>query len=191
MRDGDDRARVLLQVLFEPRDRLGVEVVRRLVQEKNVGLHQEQSAQSDAPLLAARKHFDGRVAGRAAQSVHRHLKARVQVPSVRGVQLLLHLALTREQLVHLVVRHLFAELGVDLVELFEERDGLRDGLFDDLADGLRLVEARLLFEVADGVAGRKYGLAGKTLVRARDDAEQGRFAGAVEADDADLRAVEV
>jgi hypothetical protein len=37
VRDGDDGARELLQVLLEPRDGLGVEVVRRLVEEEHVG----------------------------------------------------------------------------------------------------------------------------------------------------------
>ena len=36
--DANHRARVLLQVLFEPVDRFGVEVVRRLVEQKHVRL---------------------------------------------------------------------------------------------------------------------------------------------------------
>src|SRR4051794_26772992 len=48
VRDGDDRARVLGEVALEPRDRLGVEVVGRLVEEQQVGRAQEQAAQRDA-----------------------------------------------------------------------------------------------------------------------------------------------
>ena len=33
----DDRARITLQVLFQPADRLGIEVIGRLVEQKNIG----------------------------------------------------------------------------------------------------------------------------------------------------------
>src|SRR5262249_17244842 len=51
MRDGDDRARVLGQVPLEPRDGLGVQMVRRLVEEQEVRLLEENSAERDAALL--------------------------------------------------------------------------------------------------------------------------------------------
>ena len=51
----DDRARVLLQGPLEPGDRLGVEVVGRLVEEEQVGPGQQQPAQRDPPALAARQ----------------------------------------------------------------------------------------------------------------------------------------
>ena len=45
MGDGDDRALILLQVLLQPVDALGVEVVGGLVEQEHVGLGQEQAAQ--------------------------------------------------------------------------------------------------------------------------------------------------
>ena len=48
----DDGAVVLLQVPLEPRDRLGVEVVRRLVEQQQIGLRQQQAAQRDPAALA-------------------------------------------------------------------------------------------------------------------------------------------
>ena len=53
MGDGDDRALVLLEVLLEPGDGLGVEVVGGLVEEQEIGALQEHAAQGDAALLAA------------------------------------------------------------------------------------------------------------------------------------------
>ena len=44
MRDGDHRSLVLSQVLLEPVDALGVEMVRRLVQQQHVGLLQQEPA---------------------------------------------------------------------------------------------------------------------------------------------------
>ena len=51
--DGDDRAVVLLQKLFEPVDRFGVEMVGRLVEEQQVGPREQQPAEGDAATLAA------------------------------------------------------------------------------------------------------------------------------------------
>ena len=62
VRDGDDRALVPLEVLLEPADALGVEVVRRLVEDQDVRLLQQQPAQRDAAFLAA---------GEDARSLHR------------------------------------------------------------------------------------------------------------------------
>ena len=44
--DGDDRARVLLEEALEPLDGLGVEVVRGLVEEQQVGMLEEQPARA-------------------------------------------------------------------------------------------------------------------------------------------------
>ena len=42
VRHGDDRALVRLEVLLEPRDRRGVEVVGRLVEDEDLWLGEEQ-----------------------------------------------------------------------------------------------------------------------------------------------------
>jgi hypothetical protein len=52
VRDRHDRALVLLEVAFEPRDALGVEVVRRLVEQQQVRCLQQQPAQRDTAALA-------------------------------------------------------------------------------------------------------------------------------------------
>ena len=72
--DGDDRARVLLQMPFEPGDRLGVEVVGGLVEQQQVGLLQQQPAEGDAAPLAAGEGGDVGVARRQAQRVHGDLE---------------------------------------------------------------------------------------------------------------------
>ena len=83
VRDGEDRARVLGQVLLEPLDALGVEVVGRLVEQQQVGLFEQQLAQRDPAPLAAGQVRHRLVAGRAAQRVHRLLDAAVEFPAVR------------------------------------------------------------------------------------------------------------
>ena len=67
--DRDDRPRVVEQVALEPRDRFGVEMVRRLVEQQQVRLAQQQPAERDAAPLAAgeRASRPHRPAGSAAR----------------------------------------------------------------------------------------------------------------------------
>ena len=92
--------------------------------------------------LAAGEHADGRVAGRAAQRLHRLFQAVVQVPGVVLVQLFLQLALLLDQRVEVRVR--LAERVGDLVELPQHVDDRLHRLLDHLADGLVRVQLRLL-----------------------------------------------
>ena len=164
VRDRDHGAGVLLQVLLEPQHALGVEVVRRLVEEQQVGLLQQELRERDAALLTAREVRDGCIAGRSAQRVHRLLELGVQIPRVCRVDLLLQRAHLGEQRV---------EVGVgvghqrgDLVEPIDLRLD-RDALLDVLEDGLGLIEHRLLHQDADREAGRELRLAVGRRGRAR------------------------
>lgn len=144
MGDCQDGALVLGEVLFEPEDALGVEVVGRLVEQQQVGLGQQQLAQRDAAALTTRKVGDGLVGRRAAQRVHRLFQLGVDVPRVGGVELLLELAHLLHQLVGVVGGH---QLG-DLVVAVELRLD-RDAVLHVLADRLGLVQRGLLLQDAD------------------------------------------
>ena len=156
VRDGDDGARIVLEEALEPGDRLGVEVVGRLVEQQQVGRLQQQPAQRDAAPLAARERRDVGVRRRQPQRVHRELEPRVEVPGVGGLDLVLDLALLVEDLVHLLGRQLLAELRVDLVVARQQRADLGDAFLDVAEHGLRRIEPRLLRQEADADAlGRK------------------------------------
>ena len=118
MRDGDDGARVLGEEPLEPGDRLGVEMVRRLVQEQQVRRGQEQPAQSDAPPLASGEGRDVAVALGHPQRVHRAVELGVERPRVAPVDLLLHLGLLGQERV--VVGVGLGELRRDRVEAVEQ-----------------------------------------------------------------------
>src|SRR5205807_9290327 len=148
-----------------------------------------QTAERDAALFAAGEDAAERVAGRTAQRVHGHLQFGVEVPGAGGVELVLHLALALHELVHVGVG--IAEGVVDLVEFFEEVDDRLHALLDDLANALRRIELRLLFEKANRVAGREHRLADEIAVGAGQDAQQRRLARSVQTDDADLRAIKI
>ena len=187
---GDHRALVLLQMLLQPVDRLGVEVVRRLVEQQHVGLLQQQAAQGHAAALAAREVLHRFVGVGTPQGVHRSLQHAVQFPAVALVDLLVQLSLALDQPGHRVVVHRFAQLFVDLLVLLQQRHGRRAALLDDLADRLRVVEPGFLFEVTHRVTRREDHFAVEILVDSGDDLHQGRLTRAVQADDADLGAVE-
>ena len=97
MGHGDDGARVVLQRPLEPGDRLGVEVVGRLVEEQQVRLGEEQPAQRDPAPLTARERPDVGVARREPQGVHGDLEGAVELPGAGGVDLGLQVGLLGQQ----------------------------------------------------------------------------------------------
>ncbi len=191
MGDGNDGAGEGVQILFQPLDGLGVEVVGGLVQKQDVGRLQKQPAQGHAAPLAARDLGHGHVPWRAAQGVHGHVEARIQIPEILGVHFLLHLGLALDEGVHGIVVHGFGKLGVDVLELLDNGLELGNAVLDHLAHGARLAGQRLLLQVAYGVARGEHGLAVELLVDAGKDLQQAGLACAVEAQNADLGAVEV
>ena len=146
----DDGAVVLLQVPLEPRDRLGVEVVRRLVEQQQVGLRQQQPAQRDPAALATGQRRDVGVGRRQAQRVHRDLELAVEVPAVDRVDLVLQLGLLGEQLVEVGVG--LAHRVADLLEPVEQALRVRDAVGDVAEHVLGRVEPRLLRQEPDGEA---------------------------------------
>ncbi|AFJ34468.1 30S ribosomal protein S5 [Mycobacterium sp. H4Y] len=182
--DRQDRARIRGEVLFEPLHALGVEVVGGLVEEQQVGLGQEQLAQRDAAALTAGQVGHRLVGRRAAQRVHGLLQLRVEVPRVGVVEFFLQPAHLLHQLVGVVGGH---QLG-DLVEAVELDLDLAQALFDVAANGLLLVQRRLLQQDADGRVVGQEGVTVVRLVQARHDPQDARLAGAVGPNDADLGA---
>ena len=186
MRDGHDGAGVGVQELLEPQHRLGVQVVGGLVEQQQVGRLEEQLAQGHAAALAAGEDVHGRVGVRALQGVHRLGELAVQVPAVGGVDLGLELAHLGHEGVEVGVG--VGHLGAHLVEALDLGQDVAKGLLDVLADGLVLVERRLLLEDAHGVARREARLAVGDVLEAGHDLEEGRLARAVGAHHADLGA---
>ena len=153
VRDRDDGALVVGEEALEPGDRLGVEVVRRLVEQQQVGRGEQQPAERDAAALAARERLDVAVALGQPQRVHRAVEHRVERPGVAAVDLLLHGRLLGEQRVEVGVG--LGELRADLVEAVEQVARLAHAVLDVAAHVLGRVELRLLLEQADRRAGRR------------------------------------
>ena len=107
VRDRDDGALVVGEEALEPEHRFGVEVVRRLVEQQQVGRREEQPAERDAPALAAGERRTSRSPSGQPQRVHRVVELGVELPRVAAVDLILHRCLLGEQRV---------EVGVGLGE---------------------------------------------------------------------------
>jgi hypothetical protein len=137
------------------------------------GFLQQQTAECDASPLAARQDFHGRVGWRAAQRVHRHFETRVESQASCGVEFLLHLACRSSSADISSSLISSPNFRVDLSNSFS-RSTFLHRFFDDLTHGARVVEQRLLFEIADSEPGEIYGLAVEVLstpasMRSSDD----------------------
>ncbi len=188
MGDGHDGAGVVLQGALEPRDRVGVEVVGGLVEQQQVGLRQQDACERDTTPLTAGEVVDGGVSGRAAQRVHGDVDGAVHVLVAGCSHLRFEFGLLGADL--FVVGVGIGVAGEHGVVLLLERDRVSHAVHHVAADVLRLVEVRLLGQVAHGVAGGEACDAVVLVVEAGHDLQQRRLARAVVPDDADLGAGE-
>ena len=184
--DRHDRPRVFLEEALEPVDRLGVEVVGRLVEQQQVGVAEEEPGERHAALLPAGQLRDVGVVGRAAQGVHRDVDVAFEVPGIGRGDLVLERGLLGAD--GLVVGVGVGPGGHDRVVLVDERLDLGDAVHDVALDVLGRIELGLLAQVADGEAGCQAGFTGEPVVEPGHDPQQARLAGAVRTDDADLGA---
>ena len=187
VRDRHHGARKAFEEHFEPLHALGVEVVGGLVEQQHVGLGQQQAAQCDAALFAARELADFRVPRRQAQSVGGDLELVLGIRACggddglearllggKGVEIGLGVGIR----------------GIDFIELGARGKDLAHRFFDALAHGVLGVELRLLRQVADLQARHGQGLALEFFVHAGHDLEQGGLARTVQTQHADLGAGE-
>ena len=182
--DGKHRALVVVQEVLEPQDRLGVQVVRGLVEQQQVGSFEQQLAQGHATALAAGKYVDRHVGIGQLQGVHGLAELGIDIPAVGGINLVLELSHLGHEGVHVAIR--VAHLLADLVEAIDLGDHVAKCHAHVLDDGLVIVERRLLLQDAHGVAGGEPGVAVGDLLNTGHDLKQGRLAHAVGAHDADL-----
>ncbi len=184
--DRDDGPAVLAEEPLQPLDRLGVEMVRRLVEQEQVRVLEQQPAERHAALLAAREPGHLGVVRRTAQGVHRDVDVAFQVPRVGGRDPVLEDGLLGAD--GLVVGVRVGPARHHGVVLLDEAGDRADAVHHVALDVLGRIQLRLLGEVAHGEAGRQAGLAGEPVVEPGHDPQQAGLAGAVGADDADLGA---
>ena len=186
--DGDDGALVRLEEALEPGDRLGVEVVRRLVEEQQVGRGEEEPAERDPAPLAAGERRHVAVGFRKAERVHRAVERRVEAPDVVPVDLVLDGRLLGQERIEVDVG--LGEARRDLVEAVEQVAHRSHPVLDVLADGPARVEIGLLGEESDRRVRSELGDPARRLLEPGHDPQERRLARPVRPEDADLGARE-
>ena len=185
MGDHQNRARIFLQVVFQPFDTFGIQVVGRFVEQKDGRLLEEKAGQRDTALFTAGQVLHRPVRRRAPQRFHRDFQLVVERPAVHSVNAFLQRAHFFHQRVEIGVG-LSHQRG-DFVIAVHHVSGFARAVLDVFKDVLGRVELRLLLQIADGDVLARPGFAQKFGVDAGHDLDQRRFTGAVRADDADLR----
>ena len=138
MGDHQHRARIFLEMIFEPLDAFGVEMVGRFVEQQYAGLLDQQAGQRHAALFAPRQVGHRPVARRAAQRLHRDLELVVERPAVDRVDLFLKLAHFGAERVE--IGALLAHLRADRVEPVDHVGDIARAVLDVLKHGLAVVE---------------------------------------------------
>ena len=162
-------------------------MIGRLVQQQHVGLGQQQAAQSDAAFFTAGENTNHGVPGRQAQSVGSDFELVLGVRTAGGDDGF-EFGLFGGQGVKVCVR--FTVSGVNSVKAsLGSEHGAHAG-FNAFAHGVRVIELGFLRQVTDVQVRHGGGFALDLGVDAGHDFEQGRLAGTVGAQHADLGAGE-
>ena len=180
MRDDDDRVREVREEVLEPVDGRHVEMVRRLVEQQDVGVAEERLREQHAHLFLGRElgHHELVLVLRDAKAVEEARGVRLCVPAVHLRELRLEL-----RGLHAV---LLGEIGfcVERVLLIHDLDEARIA-HHDRAQHLILVERIvILLENREAFARRDLHHAARRLELAGEQAQERGLAGAVRADDA-------
>ena len=192
MRNAKHRALVLLQMLLQPVNRLGIQVVCRLVQEQHIGLLQQQPTKCHTTALSATEFCDFLVVRWTAQCVHGDAQFRVELPCIQCVDFVLHRCLAVHQLLHFirVVQDLFVhELHVDLLIFLQDVHNFLSALLNHLAHRFGFVQFRFLRQVTDRVPLGPHHLSLKGVIQSRDDLHHGGLSRPVVSDDANFGSV--
>ena len=188
--DGHDRAGVFGQMPLEPGHAFGVEMVRRLVEQQQVGaarsriLHSATRRRSPPESFVTSASPGGRFMASMAISIWRS-SSQALWASIWSCTL----ACSSSSFSISSGLDGLAQPGVDLVVAVQAcAAGGGDGLFDVAPDVFVGIELRLLREIADGEAVGQLGLAFELVVHAGHDPQQRALARAVAAQHADLGA---
>ena len=169
---------------LEPLDTLCIKVVGRLVEEQDVRLAEQQSAQGNPSSLASAEGGNLRIGRRALECVHGPLQLRVNLPSSAMLYLLGELSLPLYQCVHGVVVHRFAELEIDLLVFLEQVHDFLHTFLHDLYHCLVRVHLGLLLQIAYSISRSPDHFSLVALLHSCDYFHQRGFSGAVQTDDA-------
>ncbi len=155
---GYDCARILLKMLLKPVDRFCIKVVGRLVEKQDIGLLEQQTAESHTAFLTTGKHSDFFVIRRTTESIHGAFELIVDVPGIGSIQLVLNLCLTCNELIHSVrvFKHSWVcESVVNLIVFLKKIHYGLNTFLHNLFNCFLRIKFRFLLKISHTVAGRE------------------------------------
>ena len=164
MGDHQHRARIFLEVVFQPVDAFGIEMVGRLVEQQDRGLLDQQTGQCDTALFTARQALHRPIPRRAAQRFHGDFQLIVERPAINRIDLALQLAHLVHQGVEIDVFWRVAHDVADFVETIDQISNLARAILDVFQHRLGGIKLRFLLQIADGDVLARPSLAGIILV---------------------------
>ena len=193
VRNGDNRALVLREMLLEPVNALCIQMVGWLVEQQDVWFLKKQATECHATTFTTTQCLDWLVGRWTTKRIHCTLQFAVQVPGIGAVDDVLQLTLSSEELVHLVFVLVILGQTELLVYLLVFLQGVHDVLhafFHHLDDRFVVIKFGFLLKIADAVARAPHDMALILLLNAGNYLHERRLTRAVHADDAYLGAVE-
>ncbi len=185
--DGDDSPGIFLEMALQPCDRLGVEVVGRLVEQQKIGCGKQKAAKRNPAALTPRQGGYRGIPRRHPKGVHGDLDLAFQVPGAGRLDPTLQLGLLGAEGV--VVGVGIGPTRQYLLVAVEERLDRRHPVHHIPDDILVGVEHRFLRQQTHGEPFPEPGIAGCGLVLARHHPQEGGFPRPIGADHPDLGAV--
>ena len=182
VRDEDDGMRVGVEVFLEPVARFEVEMVRRLVEQQQVGLAEQQLGKRDAHLPAAGKRFRRplEVVGAEAEALKDGRGLQLDAVAVAEAEPVLQLAVALEhRLVLAFGNGRIAEPLFELVHLRLHAEEPFEGAARFLEQRAAGMGQAVLRQVADREGSGFEHAAAVRFVEPRHDAQQGRLSGPV------------
>ena len=154
VRGHQQRAVVALEELLEPDQAFEIEMVRRLVEQHDVGAHEQDAGERHAHLPAARQRADVAVHHllAEAQAAQHFARAALQRVAVEFLEAMLHLAVALDEALHLVGPLRIGHRGFQVLQLGGDL-AHRAGAVHHLGDRAAARHlADVLAEIADGDA---------------------------------------
>ena len=169
VRCDEKRASKLFQVLRHPLDRVGVEMVGRLVENQEIRVGDDRATEGNPPLFAAGQGAHQSVCGGSIQVHHRRLDSSLDVPRIGGGDLLLQLGLP-------------VRVGGQRLVLVEQIERVRRTVANRIEHGDVVGSIETLRQITDPQAGARSDFAVISLRYAGENFQECRLAAAVAPD---------
>ena len=177
---------IIDEVLFKPSNRFRIKVVGRFVQQQDVRLFEQKTRQGYPALFTARQICNGAIGRRTTQCIHREFKLAIQTPAIHGIDLFLQCAHFFHQGIKIRIGRWVPHQHRNLVKPVHQIGNGAHPVHYILPYGLVRIQFRLLRKVTHANMFAWPSFTRKLRVHTSHDFHQGRFTGAVGANDTDF-----